>query len=250
MRRAIVETSNTIRFLDAMAALEERGAAEACIGIVDGVPGLGKTVTVEHWVAQNGLVYLRADSEWKPPWMIRALLAELGVHPEHSFEKMMGQTVRALKERDEAYRAMGRSFAVVVDEFDYFVRSKRMLDKVRDLADIVEVPIVLVGMGRIRAALDRHEEFASRIGAHCEFQPATVDDVRAHLGACCDVPVGEDLVHYLHRVSAGLYREIQSAIPRIEEVGRRSAGPVAVADMVGHVLLVERKTGKAVVVSA
>ena len=41
MRNVFVETSNVRSFLGVLAGLEQRGAAEACLVVVDGGPGVG-----------------------------------------------------------------------------------------------------------------------------------------------------------------------------------------------------------------
>jgi len=51
-------------------ALQMRGAQEACLIVIDGLPGLGKTTTLKNWVAQTGSVYLRAKKEWTPNWFM------------------------------------------------------------------------------------------------------------------------------------------------------------------------------------
>ncbi|SCD23523.1 phage major tail tube protein [Brucella inopinata] len=87
MKNQFVETANVKRFLGALSALEQRGAQEACLVVIDGQPGLGKTTTLKHWVAQNGCVYLRAKKEWSPSWFMNELLENLRVTPPHSFPK-------------------------------------------------------------------------------------------------------------------------------------------------------------------
>ncbi|MFN6984220.1 MAG: ATP-binding protein, partial [Rhizobium oryzihabitans] len=83
MKNTFVETSNVKRFLSALSALEDRGAQEACLAVVDGEPGLGKTTTLKNWVAQSGWVYLRAKKEWKSGWMMNELLEALPVKPPY-----------------------------------------------------------------------------------------------------------------------------------------------------------------------
>lgn len=87
MRNVFVETSNVSRFLTALDNLSQRGAEEACLVVVDGAPGLGKTTTLKHWVAQTGSIYLRAKKEWTPNWFMSELLESLRVTPPHAFQK-------------------------------------------------------------------------------------------------------------------------------------------------------------------
>ncbi len=50
MKNEFVKTKNVKHFLTGIANLSTRGAQEACLMIVDGQPGLGKTSTVNWWV--------------------------------------------------------------------------------------------------------------------------------------------------------------------------------------------------------
>ena len=60
MKNEFVKTKNVKHFLTGIANLSTRGAQEACLMIVDGQPGLGKTSTVNWWAVRNECIYLRA----------------------------------------------------------------------------------------------------------------------------------------------------------------------------------------------
>ena len=77
-----VETENYKAFLEALKRLDERGAEESCIVIIDGKPGLGKSTMLSRWVVQTGSVYIRTTQGWDYSWMVKDILAELGVDPE------------------------------------------------------------------------------------------------------------------------------------------------------------------------
>ena len=61
MRDTFVETSNYRKFMAALTKVDERGAEEACMVVIDGKPGLGKTATMARWVSQTQSIYLRAQ---------------------------------------------------------------------------------------------------------------------------------------------------------------------------------------------
>jgi hypothetical protein len=124
------------------------------------------------------------------------------------------------------------------------------METLRDFTDFVEVPVILVGMGAVSAALTRFEMIQSRVHRPVDFKPATLDDVRKMTVAQCEVFVGDDLVDLLHRESRGLLREVKEGLARIESWGKRNASsdnkPITVADMDGEVLMYDRKTGRAI----
>ncbi|MBF0372361.1 MAG: ATP-binding protein [Alphaproteobacteria bacterium] len=248
MKDRFVSTSNATRFLAALTAVQMRGAEEACLMVVDGVPGLGKSEVAQWWATQTASVYLRCKREWTPAWMMRELLAELRVQPQYSFERMYRQSLEALGARARQASRDGEAFGLVVDEVDHISRKGELLETLRDLSDMLEIPVVLVGMGRVRHHLARYPQIASRVGQYVEFAPATLDDTRALVKGLCEVPVANDLVEYLHRVSDGLVREVKEGIAVIERHGRRNPGEVTLAALSGQTLLNDRRTGQPIVV--
>lgn len=251
MRTEFVKTQNTLEFMARLAALELRGAGEACLMVVDGEPGLGKTNVSQWWAMQTGAIFLRAKEEWTPGWFLRELLCAMGKAPETSFERMYRQAIQALGDRTAAAQRDGQTFGVVIDEVDHVSRDKRMMETVRDLSDMLEIPFILVGMGRVRHNLTRFPAIASRVGQTVEFRPAPLADVQALVSQLCEVPVKSDLVAYLHRAAQGKFREIKEGLAVIERFGKRNPGQeIGVSEMAGQILMTDRGTGKPVVVRA
>lgn len=248
MRNQYIKTNNTARFLAGVAALQNRGAEEACLMVVDGAPGLGKTETVQWWATQQGMVFLRAKQGWTPSWMIRELLGELSVAPLRTFEGMYKQALEALAARSRLAAQESAVFAVVVDEIDHIARRTDALEALRDLSDMLEIPFILVGMDRVRSSLTRHRQIGSRVGQFCEFRPITADDTAAVVRGLSEVPVADCMLEYLHKAAGGYVRELKEGIAAIERCGRRNAGPVTVAMMAGQVLLNDRASGRQILV--
>jgi DNA transposition AAA+ family ATPase len=248
----MVHTENTRRFLAALSALEGRGAEEACLMVVDGEPGLGKSATLQWWTIETRSIYIRARKEWSPAWMLRDLLTEVSIRPAYSFENMFGQATERLSLLAMEAERERRSFAVVIDEVDHISRKGRLLETLRDLSDALEIPFILVGMGRVRHNLVRFPQVASRVGQYVEFKPAPLDDLRAMIDQVAEVSVGEDLVHYLHKVSGGRFREIKEGLKAIERFaernnrGRADQDALCLPDMAGQTLFNCRRTGRPV----
>lgn len=253
MRDTFVETGNVRRFMGALKTLNERGAVEACMVVVDGKPGLGKTTTLARWVAQTGSVYLRAQKGWDYSWFIQDLLTELSV----SYQQIRGKReriARVLQElqlRAEQAALEGKVFGLVIDECDLVSSRAEIMEAIRGISDIQFMPTILVGMGRLRDNLRRFPQIESRAPNKVEFQPAGLEDVGALIRGRCEVPVAPDLVGFVHRLSKGYNREILDAIANIERFGRRmepGAEGVALADMAGLVIMRNRDTGREIIV--
>lgn len=251
MKPVFVKTENVQKLMVGLSALERRGAGEACLMVIDGLPGLGKSRALSWFAAQNDCPFVRAKKEWTPNWMLAELLAALNIaHPPHGFEKRFALCLETLAARADAAARAGENFAVIVDEVDYIARSDKMLSSLRDLSDFLEIPFLLVGMGKVRHGLKHFPQVTSRIGQYVEFKPLTRDDVAGMVNGLCDVTVQADLIALIHDYSKGFVREIKEAIASVERVahrnGLREAGCM---EMAGQVLMNDRTTGKPIIVS-
>ncbi len=250
MNRDFVMTSNAQAFLSGYERLDARAASEKCFMTVEGEPGRGKTTAAEWFAVQHDLPFIRAKREWSSRWLLEDLLDCLASEPDRTFKEMYRQIVRRLALCTEAARREGRPYAVIVDEADHIVHSTKMMETIRDITDAVEVPFILVGMGKLSKALTRYKQISSRVSAEVPFLPLTLDDTRKMVSTRADIEVADDLVQHLHKAAGGYAREIVEGIGSIERVGRRLGRAISLADMEGQILLQDRATGKAVTVRA
>lgn len=253
MRNVFVETENVGRFNGALKVLERRGAAESCLMVVDGLPGLGKTTALYRWAAGTQAIFLRAKREWDAGWFLDDLLSALSIQRRHAFKDRFRQATEALALRQSDFTIQKRTFALVIDEADHFSRSQRVMETIRDLSDSMDLVTVLVGMGRIRHNLTAFPQISSRIGSNrVEFLPLTLGDVTKVIGELSEVPVDEALAGFVHQISGGFTREIKETIAIIERFGRRNGfgpgNPLPLAAMRGQVLGTNRSTGQPVIV--
>lgn len=252
MKQKFVNTTNTRAFLSAVSALQQRGAGEACLMVIDGKPGLGKTFTVKSWSTDRLSVYIRVTKEVTPCWLMKMILEAMNKTPASSiFERLFKQVVEELRKAVELAQQSDEDFAVIIDEVDNICRSARILETLRDLSDLLEIPFIFVGMGQVRQNLVRFPQIASRIGQYVTFAPLTRDDVRKLIDELCEVKVADDLVDYLHKMSKGLAREIKEGIANIERFGRKNppgGDGLTVKDMSGQILMNDRETGRPIVV--
>ncbi|WP_323790101.1 ATP-binding protein [Thalassovita sp.] len=253
MRNVFVETENFRRFVGSLKSLDERGAVEACMVVVDGKPGLGKTTTLSRWVTQTGSIYLRAQKGWDYSWFIQDLLTELGV----SYQTIRGKRERfarvmeELQDRSDRAALEDRVFGLVIDECDLVSRRPEIMESIRGISDLKSLPTIMVGMGKLRDDLRRFPQIESRAPNKVDFRPSSLDDTKALITGLCEVPVAPDLVSFVWRASKGFNREILDAVKAIERFGRRiDYGPdgVTVADMAGQVIMSDRTSGKPITV--
>ncbi|MDV7341006.1 ATP-binding protein [Terasakiella sp. A23] len=251
MRAQFVQTKNVMKFLAGLSKLQERGAEEACLMVVKGEPGLGKTEILEWWTTQNNAVYLRAKREWTPGWMLRELLTAMGVKDYgRFFEPNFRSALTHLQTMDMDAQNRGQTFGVVVDEADHVASDSDLLETLRDFSDITEIPFILVGMDRIKDKLQKFPQVASRVAQYVEFQKADVDDVKNLAKGLVEVEIAEDLLEFVQKQTQGYTREIMEAFMSIERFGKKNEGVVTLASMDGEVLINNRTTGQEIKVRA
>lgn len=250
MRSNYVKTENVTRFLGAFSNLEDRGASEACLMILDGEPGLGKSAFVSWWASQTGSVYLRSKKEWTPQWMMEELLQSIGVkNPAHAFKRKFSQAIEQLSHMAIQAERESSQFAIVIDECDHIASSGRMLETLRDISDLTEVPMIFVGMGKVRANFARFPQVARRISQHVEFARASERDIKALADGLCEVAIAPDLLDLLLNRSGGFFSEIVEGLSQIERFAQLNRVEATLEALQGQTLFNDRRTNKPIQVS-
>lgn len=208
MKPVFVKTSNYKKFQEGLVAVEGRGAQESSLLLVTGEAGYGKSETVDQWAVQVGASYLRAKTHWTPKVFLTELAGNLKVDPSGKSNDIFA--------RVSGY--IGRNQTpIVIDEVDHCLRDNAsVLEAVRDLSDLTEVVVVLVGMEKVQAKISKFLQISSRIAHVVTFAPAVIEDVIMTCTQKCEVRVANDLAAEIHRQSKGRMREIMNAIALIE----------------------------------
>lgn len=229
MKNVFVKTSNYERFRTGITAVEERGAAEASLMLVTGEAGYGKSETVDQWAIQSGAAYLRAKVEWTPRYFMRELAEHLKIDARGQAKDIFA--------RISGYIG-AQQIPIVIDEVEHCLRdSAQVLEAIRDLSDLTEVMVILVGMEQAQAKIARHAQISSRIARVVEFQPASLDDVTLSCRQLAEVEILPELVSEIHRQAGGRMREIMNAIAICERTAKRNGLPqIGLQEMAGQTL--------------
>jgi DNA transposition AAA+ family ATPase len=229
VKKEFVKTENYERFRTGITAVENRGAAEASLMLVTAEAGFGKSTTVDHWAITNGAAYIRAKEGYTPSWFKSDLAENLKIdtrgRPKELFARIAGYIGT-------------HQIPIVIDEVEHCLdNNAAVLEAVRDLSDLTEVIIIMVGMDQVQAKIARHRQISSRIARVVEFQPSTLADVGITCKQLADVEIASDLVAEIHRISGGRMRDIMNAIATVENTAKRnSASKVTLQDMAGQSL--------------
>lgn len=223
MRAKFLLTSNVGRFVKAARQVEARAVPEHAIMVVAGEAGLGKSRTGLWWALQQGAVITRVSPLASPAWVLRDLVRELGDTPKRSAEQLKLQACGLL---------VAQPRPIVVDEVEHALdRGALALDALREISDLCEVPLILIGREATAEKLRRHRQIWRRIGAVAQFQPVSLADVRAAADELAEVAVGDDVVAAIHAACEGRICTAIAGIAAAEKAGRALDRPVTLADV-------------------
>lgn len=229
MRKQFVKTENYAKFIQAIQAVEQRGAAEAGMMLVHGLPGSGKSHVVNRWATDVEAVFLRANVDWTPRYFLGELAKALEVEPCGTSRNLFSGLLD---------RLAGSMIPLVIDEAEFTLPyNAAVLEKIRDFSDRAEITVVLVGMESIRKKIARHQQIFSRIAQVVEFKPAALEDVRQACEQLAEVPMTDALINEVHRISGGRMREAINVIAAIERIAKLNGlNPVDVTHLEGTAL--------------
>jgi hypothetical protein len=231
MYSRFVTTSNVQRFQEAFAGTEKRGASEACWTLIVGDAGHGKTRTAQQWAFDNEAVIVRIPASATPHWVISELVQELGGVPSRSVEAC-SKTASKLLQR------AGRP--IVLDEIENAIRGGiACLEVIRDLSDLLEIPVVITGREWVASRLQEQRQIWSRISGIADYRPLTLADIRLLRTQLVECETSDELDPILLEQTGGYIREAVNALSVIDRIGTRTRAVVGPDDIRGVSLVRE-----------
>ena len=154
--------------------------------------------------------FVQMRSAWTRKTLLEKVLTEMGIKPHGTIPQMLDAACTQLA-------ASGRM--LIIDEFDYCVRSDAMVELVRDLHEGGgAAPILLLGEELLPQKLKKWERFHSRVLSWIPAQPISVADAGALAPIYCPgVHVASDLLEHLVKHAAGSVRRVSVNLAGIAE---------------------------------
>jgi hypothetical protein len=214
MKHQYVKTSNHQRFHAGIAAVENRGSPEACICLLTGGPGTGKSTTVDHWASDRDAIYLEGMPGMSLSFLRDYLLDQTGVPTSTKFKEYKSLV-------DHFKRT---SQPIILDEAQHGLPNKaECIEYLRRIAEQANVILVLVvhTSERYRFAEDRLAHIATRISDTPVLAPASLEDCGTYLNDLCEVKVDSAVVKQVFDQSRGRYRLMANAGRTLELIGNK-----------------------------
>ena len=210
MKRTFARTKNVERFLAGMEAVEAPVKGRVGMGLVFGEPGTGKTETAQKYAADQDYPYIRATDIMSRRGLLSAIVAELGEAPAFRSDDLFNQAVEQLIDRPRT---------LIVDEVDYLIRGG-MVEVLRDINDVTNAPVILVGMHHVDKKLKRFRHLWDRFSAVVRFRTFDEQDIATLATQICETVISPEGIKFIHDRGYGKFRRTMVWFARAERLAR------------------------------
>lgn len=227
MKQHYVKTSNHHRFMAAVSAVETRGSPEACILLLTGAPGTGKSCTVDKWGSDNDAILIEGIPGMGVTYVRDYLAHQTGVAERRRFAQDKGFV--------DHFKRTGQP--IILDEAQHGLPDKAAcIEYLRRVCEQAKTMLVLVchTSEKYRFGEERLAHIATRVTAAPTLQLAGVEDVAAYLAELCEVAADAEVVRLVHEHSGGRYRLLANAGRTLEAIAaKKGLKQLAAADVKG-----------------
>lgn len=201
-----------------MEALENAPSGDAKMGLVYGAFGTGKTETVKKYARDRAFPYVRCQKVDTPRVLLERIVAEYRVVPRKRTAELRDQAVDIMLDTEKW---------LIIDEVDYLLESgdgAKMVEILRDLHDITDVPVILVGMDQTLQKMKSRN--LNHLVDRCRsvvrfdtFDAAAVADLAKEI---CEIEITPEAIEKITRDARGRIRPIRMWFEAAERFGRRN----------------------------
>lgn len=205
----IAQIANLEMVRTAAERLSSRTAGLPGMAALYGPAGYGKTTAALAIANENRAYFVQMRSAWGRKALLEKILLEMGAKPHGTIPQMLDQVCEQLA-------TSGRM--LMIDEFDYCVRTDGMIELVRDIYEGSQATLLLLGEEMLPTKLKKWERFHSRILSWIPAQPISLNDA-AQLAPiyCPGIHVATDLLEQLVKLSGGSVRRVSVNLAAIYE---------------------------------
>ena len=226
MRDGLIHTDNVRKGLMAIQDLKRQplsGTGRNMVAL-EGLTGRGKTLFSEFYAVQDpDCLYLEADENWTPSWLLRDVAEGLGLPRAHSSET----NKRAIVESQRQREAQGLPPRLLLIDEATRILPARLLETVRGLHDKARLPIVLAGESGFWGAIFRKSpRFADRVSQVVTFGDVNVQDIEAAAEQLADLKLPQATAVQIQRQAGGNFRRAAKIVAELERVLKANPGEV------------------------
>lgn len=183
----------------ALEKLGNRHAGLPGLAVLYGPAGYGKSTALLAIANETRAYYVQMRSAWGRKTLLEKVLIEMGMRPTGTVPQMLDAVCSQLAASNRP---------LMIDEFDFALRTDSMVELVRDIYEGSQATIILGGEEMLPHKLKRWERFHSRVMTWIPAQPVSMKDARALVPIYSTVEVADDLLGMLVKQSGGSVRRV------------------------------------------
>jgi hypothetical protein len=222
MKPIFITTQNVKTFIATMEIVKKRMGNDS-LAMIYGRAGRGKTRTARWYATQNDCVYLTTLRDWSALWMYQDILTAIGIIGEaqpkrkkHAFEAILAAS-------------QDNPRPVILDEADLL--GPRLLESVRDLCKMMQVPWVLIGEESLPQLMNRDRRVWSRRCATMEYLPMSVSDISVFCREAADLKITTETAETVQKKTGGDIRLVELIVSTAETVAKANNSKDLTADI-------------------
>lgn len=218
MKHHFVKTENHTRLTAAVRFMEERGSPSACLCLLHGDPGVGKTRNISHWGASNGAVLIKGHVGMSLSGLRWAISEKIGVHHRNNGTAEMEDQIAKLKEN---------ATPIVFDEAQFGLSMRKDgvraagIEYLRYVAESANTYVLLVCHNSEVAGFSESKHIRTRIANRGELFDAGPADTAAFARDLCEVELADEVTAQVHKQTGGKFRLVENAIATLERIAER-----------------------------
>ncbi len=195
------------------------------MGAVIGSTGRGKTTAGERIVTMSrNVVMVRYQNRFSPAGLIREIAFKLGGERPRSTDRCF----EIIKEELAIWRRV-----ILVDEADRM--SLKHVETMRDIHDVVKIPVVLVGEESLGALLERERRIKRRIAYRLHFEPISAQEIVAFYKKAMNLDLSPKQAARLSKHTEGDFRMVTNDAIQIERMMSVSGIDAVTDELIGEV---------------
>lgn len=215
MNHEMVNTKNVMAFHRGLEVLRKGTAGRNGMMLVTGKPGTGKTETCKRQAVNSDAVYVRCRYVDTPRNLLSSIVTELGEEPR-------GYTGKLFNQAKDHLLAQPQPKLIILDEVDYLVANKGMIEIVRDLNDESNAPIIITGMEHLGKKLQRFPHLYDRIRAVVHFELFEKSEIKTLASKICEAQLDDSAIEYTHNRSGGKLRLTMDIFEMAERLAKQN----------------------------
>lgn len=211
---SIAPLKNVTAMISLIETLRNRPQTSSGFGVFSGPSGYGKTVASTYAVNRHECIYIEVREFWTRRSFCEAVLEELGIRPKGTISTMMREIGFVLGSD------IGR--AVIIDEADKLV-DKNMIELARDIQEMTNAPVILVGEEKLPQKLKAYERVDNRVLDWVLAQACDLEDAKVLTKLIAPgLAIADDLLVSICKRTEGRTRRVANTLFEIANYARNT----------------------------